>query len=430
VNGIYKKIDNSNIYLISFLPFALAAGPAVIETIVLIIISLFFFSNKKIKFHKIDKFLFLIYLYLILISLFSNFVIESLTSSIFLIRFILLYLIIRCYFFSEYKFKIINLTFFILCIVFIILIIDGYTQYFLKYSIFGTELTTSERMTMHFRKDEFIMGSYISKMMPIFFGLWYLKFKNFNFKINFFLSILIILTLFCMILSNDRVATFLIIALLIGLTLLNKFKVYYKFFLLLTILFSILITLTIFPSVKHRYIDTTLTELLGKNDHVVLEDVNVLRGKDKKVKNFNFKIYDKNIYLFSTAHEAHIKTAINMFIHNPFVGIGPNNFRKLCAEKNYGIYEERGCSTHPHHILSQILAETGIIGLFIYLITIIYIISKLIRQLFLPNLNFNTLLIYSFYFLILMPLFPSGNIFNNWYIYSIALPFLFLKFIK
>ena len=56
-----------------------------------------------------------------------------------------------------------------------------------------------------------------------------------------------------MVLSNDRAATFLIIALFIGLTLLNKFKIYYKFFALLTILFSILITLTIFPSVKNRY---------------------------------------------------------------------------------------------------------------------------------------------------------------------------------
>ena len=53
-----------------------------------------------------------------------------------------------------------------------------------------------------------------------------------------------------------------------------------------------------------------------------------------------------------------------MFFHNPLIGIGPNNFRQLCAEKDYGIYEERGCSTHPHHILSQVLAELGIIGFF------------------------------------------------------------------
>ena len=94
-----KKIDNLNVYLISFLPFALAAGPAIIETIVVIIISLFLFSKKKIKFYKINKFIFIFYLFLILSSIFSSFAIDSLTSSIFLIRFILLYLIIRYYFF-------------------------------------------------------------------------------------------------------------------------------------------------------------------------------------------------------------------------------------------------------------------------------------------------------------------------------------------
>ena len=135
-----KKIDNLNIYLISFLPFALAAGPAVIETIVVIIISLFFFSKKKIKLYKIDKLIFIFYFYLILSSILSSFAIDSLTSSIFIIRFIFLYLIIRYYFFSEYKFKLINLTFFTLCTIFIILIIDGYSQYFLKLSIFGTDL--------------------------------------------------------------------------------------------------------------------------------------------------------------------------------------------------------------------------------------------------------------------------------------------------
>ena len=285
-------------------------------------------------------------------------------------------------------------------------------------------------MTMHLEKDEFIMGSYISKMMPIFFGFWYFKFQNLNVKINFFITILIILTFYCMVLSNDRAATFLVLGLLIGLTLLYKFKILYKFFTLLAILFSIFISVMIFPSVKDRYINGTFAEILGKNDHVVLEDINILRGKDKTIKNFSFKINDKNIFFFSTAHEAHIKTAINMFIHNPFVGIGPNNFRKLCSEKNFGIYEERGCSTHPHHTLSQILAETGIVGLFFYLIALIYIIVKLIKQFFNPYLNFNILLIYSFYFLILMPLLHSGNIFNNLYIYSISLPFLFLKFIK
>ncbi len=427
---LVKKIDKLNIYLISTLPLALAAGPALIESVTFVVIFLFFFTKKHVKINNLEVFIFLFYLSLILSSLFSDFKIESLTSSLFLIRFILLYYIFKYYFSSDSKSKIINLSFFILCVTFIILIIDGYTQYFLKLSIFGTELTTEERMTMHFRKEEYIMGSFLSKMFPIFFGLWFYKYKNFNLKINLFLIILSILVFYCMVLSNDRAATFLIIGFLIGLIFLIKSKIYYKLIALLIICLSISLTITLVPSVKERYIETTFKEVLGKNDDAINKDIKILRNKDVKAKSFDLKINNKNIYFFSTAHEAHIKTSYNMFFNNPFIGIGPNNFRKLCSEKNYGIYEERGCSTHPHHILAQILAETGLLGLIFYLITFIYLVVKLVKQIFLANLSFNLLSMYSFYFLILMPFLPSGNIFNNWYIYSIALPFLYLKFIK
>ncbi len=427
---LVKKIDKLNVYLISSLPLALAAGPALIESITIVVIFLFFFTKKQIKINKFEIFILVFYLSLILSSFFSNFKIESLTSSLFLIRFILLYYVFKHYFSSESKSKIINLSFFILCFTFLILIIDGYTQYFLKLSIFGTELTTVERMTMHFRKEEYIMGSFLSKMIPIFFGLWFYKYKNFNLKINLFLTILFILVFYCMVLSNDRAATFLVIGFLIGLIILIKSKIYYKLFALLIIFLSIFLTINLVPSVKERYIETTFKEILGENDSSVNDDIKILRNKDIKAKSFDLKINNKNIYFFSTAHEAHIKTSYNMFFNNPLLGIGPNNFRKLCSEKNYGIYEERGCSTHPHHILAQILAETGLLGLIFYLITFIYLVVKLVKQLFLANLSFNLLSMYSFYFLILMPFLPSGNIFNNWYIYSIALPFLYLKFIK
>ena len=285
-------------------------------------------------------------------------------------------------------------------------------------------------MTMHFRKNELIMGSYISKIIPIFLAFWIIKFKTFNFKMNLSILILFILILLCMILSNDRAATFFSIGFFLGLIILLNIKFYYKVLFLFVLIFSIVLTLISFPSVKERYIDSTLVEILGKNDDKISNNLAILRQENNKIKSLNFKIKDKNIFIFSTAHEAHIKTAINMFFHNPLIGIGPNNFRQLCAEKDYGIYEERGCSTHPHHILSQVLAELGIIGFFLYLIILIYLIKQIFKQLFSPFLNFNILCLYSFYFLILMPLLPSGNLFNNWYIYSIALPLFYLKFIK
>ena len=74
------------------------------------------------------------------------------------------------------------------------------------------------------------------------------------------------------------------------------------------------------------------------------------------------------------------------------------------------------CSTHPH-ILVQITAETGLIGLFCYCLFIIFIIVKLFRSYKINNLSNDkfSLMIISIGLLInLFPFLPSGNFFNNW----------------
>ena len=428
--SLKNKIDNFIIILLSILPLALASGPAIIEIVVFLIIVLFFFSTRTIKFEKIDAFILFLYFFLVLSSFFSDFKIHSLSSSVLLIRFILLYFIFKTYFLSNSKSKIINFTLITLSITFVILIFDGLTQYFFNLSLFGTELIDDKRMTMHFRSQEYIMGSYISKMIPIFLGLWYLKYENLSSKINLFLLVLLALVFFCMILSNDRAATYLIFLFIFGLILLSKLKSFYKVSSIISVLLIISLVLNFIPSIKERYITETFDEIFGNNDMLIAEDIEILKGNHEKTDFLNFKINDKNIFIFSTAHEGHIKTALNMFFHNPLIGVGPNNFRNLCMNKDFGIYEERGCSTHPHHILSQILAETGIVGFLFYLIILCYLTFKLFKNLFLQNTHFNLSCIYLFYFLIILPFLPSGNIFNNWYLYSLTLPFFYLGFVK
>ena len=53
-----------------------------------------------------------------------------------------------------------------------------------------------------------------------------------------------------------------------------------------------------------------------------------------------------------------------MFYSNFILGV--EIILEIMFYERYGIYPERGCSTHPHHIFSQVLAETGIIGIFLY----------------------------------------------------------------
>ena len=90
---IKKKLDNLTIILISSLPFALAAGPAVVEIVSLIIIINFFLLKKKFYFESKEIYIFLFYLITIISSIFSEHKLHSFQSSFFLVRIILLYYI-------------------------------------------------------------------------------------------------------------------------------------------------------------------------------------------------------------------------------------------------------------------------------------------------------------------------------------------------
>ena len=53
---------------------------------------------------------------------------------------------------------------------------------------------------------------------------------------------------------------------------------------------------------------------------------------------------------------------IDAFQTAPVIGIGPDNYRKMCAEISRS-FTDVDCHTHPHNFYIQIAAETGIIGL-------------------------------------------------------------------
>ena len=64
---------------------------------------------------------------------------------------------------------------------------------------------------------------------------------------------------------------------------------------------------------------------------------------------------------------------VDAFQSAPLLGIGPDNYRKLCVEISAGEVNV-DCNTHPHNFYVQIAAETGIIGLTFGLIMIFAIL--------------------------------------------------------
>lgn len=127
---------------------------------------------------------------------------------------------------------------------------------------------------------------------------------------------------------------------------------------------------------------------------------------------------ERIVYL-SDAHEEHITSAIKMFKNNPIFGQGPKMYRIKCKEEIF-YKNELSCNTHPHNILVQLLAETGLIGFVFYITAFIILIMRILlrmKLLIIKKLKQGKILL--FFEIILFQNFlfflPGGNIFNNFY---------------
>ena len=159
----------------------------------------------------------------------------------------------------------------------------------------------------------------------------------------------------------------------------------------------ILLFLT-FDHLRERIMSDTLT--LITNDEIFYDNKgNIIELNE-----------DKFIYL-SVHHDAHARTAIDMFLDKPLIGHGPKSFRIVCKDFEFNQFS---CTTHPHNIYLQLLSETGLIGLF-FLVVVIFNLFKFLRGDIIKK-DKSSFQILSIYLIIhLIPFLPSGNIFNNFY---------------
>ena len=423
-----------SIYLISLIPLLFITGPFLSglgATLISLygLYSLKFFSNNE--FHKSLKIFFILsllfYFYTLFSSYFSPLPKESFKASLFYFRFILFS--VGVYFLLSINLKFsLKLIYKILFLCFVLVFLSILVDYLFNNII---EKSFESQYTGIFF-DEKIAGSYISRLYPLLISLIFyfeedltkLKYITFE-KFILFFFIFSFLTIF---LSGERssIAIFIIsnIFLILGL------KKYKGIIINRYIVTGIIISFVLFNALANETFNRVF-----------------LKTYDQ--------IFDNNkINLLSDHHEAHFITAFRMFEDNKLMGIGPRGFREFCNDDKYKfIYKSEaqfnnndtpktingdifikhydGCSTHPHNLFIQILSETGLIGIFFYLIFLFWIYLELIRSIFLIK---NRIDIIAFCALAsicssFFPILPSHNFFASYIniLNFFILSFYFLK---
>lgn len=397
---IYNNFrDNTNFrrLLIFLLPIALIIGSAFVNFILVLIFFIFLYDLIKKKNFYIFKynwviFFLIFWLYIMLLSLFSSGFDGSLKNSFSQIRFLTLTLFI----YQNFNLKSYTLFFSIIFVCILLVGIDNNIQFFTGLDIFGYpaegytykvrifELNATDpyhigRLSGPF-KDELISGAFLVKLGIV--VLFYLagNFQKFSNRNKIFFILLILFILQSILITGERTSSILFICLLFILLFnLISFKKAFIVSIILTFFISLLIVNSNF--LKNRSIDTI---------NILSDYKNSSYGR---IASSSFHLWKKNL-LF---------------------GVGLKNYRVECNNliDPFPDHEFQYCSSHPHNTFLELLSETGIFGIILYLLFIFFFfwennirISK--------KLKANAYGLMAFILLSLVPILPSGSLFTTW----------------
>ncbi len=408
---------NLSALLLCLMPMALIAGPLIAEIfIIIIILNFIFFVVKNKEYQIFDKpiikFFFFFYILIAINSFFSEDIFFSLKNSLFYFRFIFFALAVAFLlkFKSNLKLQFFNfLTFILLLVCF-----DSVIQILFGINILGLSPNSNIRISSFFY-DELVLGSFLQKILPIYLSLYFF----FNFKekkklfVIFFTTIFVFTIIFR---SGERTAFYLILLyFFILLTLISNLPIKKKYILPIMIF---LITIVSFqnPNIYKRIFIDTYNQVTGNFPYLVFSS----RTDDKEDQYIIDNKKNNQIVFFSSMHDNHIRSAYSMFKDKMIFGHGVKMFRIICKKEKY-FKNRESCSTHPHNTYAQLLAETGLVGFFMFF-GLFIVISLLLLKIFINKFifkkitkisNYELCLLISF-FITLWPLIPSGNFFNNW----------------
>tara|TARA_B100000780_G_scaffold278357_1_gene251599 strand:+ start:2700 stop:3920 length:1221 start_codon:yes stop_codon:yes gene_type:complete len=365
-------------FLIYLIPFAIILGQAPLNLISVVVSIIFLILVLKNKIYYEYKSYF-VFLYFLIVFFFINliFSINPYFSTQSILGFIRYY-----FFFLAMLYSLSNIDNFrliftrILFIAVSFVIIDSYIQFFFNKDIFSYP-SLNNRLTGPFGSEK-VVGAYISKLIFLSFSFLIIK----KIKVRY-ICLIAIAALALIVLSNERSSSIIFASSLVIFFIFCQEKPFFK--------------ISVF-SFSAMFIFLLL------NYNIVLK---------------NRFINEPAKYYKDNHHKAHFLTAIEVFKDNKIVGSGVKTFRVACHNKKYenigSIYYKYRCSTHPHNLYLEIIAETGILGMLIFISINIYIFFQLIKF-FLKKEEFRSEILFVFcnFFILFWPLQTTGSFFSSW----------------
>lgn len=402
-----KIISYFNLFfIITFLP-SFVTGTFLPNLIYfLFIVFNLFFNLDKLKQQFYENFIpcisFVIFYILLLISsLSSNYIFHSLETSFLYFTFLIYVLSIIILFQKNQKNRKLFLIFGILMS--FIISFDAIYELYNGSNILS--FSSIEGRIAGLFGDRWVIGRFLVYILPILIGVYFLEKKELiNYK--FIINVTLILVCITIIFSGERSAFLLLFLYLFLIMIFFIKKISF------VKLLSILVCLLIFFISPFFFLDTSIR----------LQD--------------NFILYLTSSDFTKNPYFAMFVSSWNMFIENPFLGVGPNNFRFSCSEAIYSV-SQLSCNSHPHNTTFQILAELGITGYIFTSFVFIYFIYKSYLLVIIKTFSTDSFGLYSLQCAIIMYLFPliiTGNFFLSWYgfiyYFPIALYMVYSKKLK
>ena len=391
-----NKFNKIFFIFFSILPLSIIAGSTVslINLFLLIILYCYiFFDQQHYKIFKnntVLRLLIFIYLYLIFNSIISINYEIGIIRNLGFIRLILFFILINYFFYNYPKnYKIFN----IWSLIILIFVFDVYLERFSGTNIFGwgaIEINgipqPSGNRVVSFFKDEPIAGAYLNAFIFLISGYLLSKLKNKQLGIVIFFLIILVL-FFSVLITGERsnsIKAAICIILFIG--FLDFIKTKYKIIILTILASSIILVIINSNYLKNRYLGQMFSEVFIEKES-------------------NF--FEKNIYMKL------YKSCFNVFKNYPVFGVGNKNYRvESCKNKEEIIKYNYQCTSHPHQIYIELLAEHGIVGTLILLSIFFFLIFKNLKIIILSK-NYAQIGCLLYLLINFIPFIPSGSFFSD-----------------